>query len=331
MKQSLARLAAVALVLLTATACDKATPVAPGGTVLTISASPTKIGLNGSSTITVVGRKPTGQPLNPGTEIRFSVDKGTISPAVAGVNDSGIATATLRGDGRSGIAKVSATTGDGMTTATIDVQIGETTESKPTVLVSANPNTIPAGGGAAGTSTITVIARNSDGSPVTSGDVTVTTTLGMLDNTHPALENGTATAKLTSGSQGGTAKITAFVGASDAATADVTIRDVAATLSLSINPTSVSKSAANSTVTLTALVSNAQSEPIPNAAVTFTAETGEFDPGSLVLTNSSGIATVTLKFTSANLASFNSVQVTASTPGAGGSKVDDKKTITVTN
>ncbi len=325
-------LSAVAVLGLLAAACDKATPVAPEGTILTLSASPTKIGLNGSSVITAVGRKPTGQPLNPGTEIRFSSDRGTITPVVAQVEEGGVATATLRGDGRSGIAKVSATTGDGSVTATVDVQVGETTESKPILLVSANPNTIPTGGGAPGKSVITIIARSSDGTPITSGDVILTTTLGSFDDSTPSLgSSGTATATLTSGAQSGTAKVTAILGASDAVSTDVTIRDVADKLALSVNPTSVSKSAATSSVTLTALVSNAQGEPIPNAPVTFTADTGEFDPGSLVLTNSSGIATVTLEFTSANLATRTKVHVEASTPGAGGAQVDDEVDIAVEN
>ena len=90
--------------------CDKATPVAPTGTTLTLSANPTKIGLTGSSTVTIVGRKPDGNPLNPGTEIRLTTDRGTISPSVVQVDSSGRATATLRGDGRSGPAKVTAAT-----------------------------------------------------------------------------------------------------------------------------------------------------------------------------------------------------------------------------
>src|SRR3954462_13581117 len=93
--------------LLPVTGCDKATPVAPSGTVLTISANPTQIALDGSSTITVVGRKPDGNPLNPGTEIRLTAERGTTSSNVT-VHTSGTATAILHADGRSGDVKVSA-------------------------------------------------------------------------------------------------------------------------------------------------------------------------------------------------------------------------------
>ncbi|HEV2845026.1 MAG TPA: hypothetical protein VG477_09290, partial [Thermoanaerobaculia bacterium] len=80
--------------LLPAMGCDKASPVAPSGSILTISANPSQVGLNGRSTITVVGRKPDGNPLNPGTEIRLSSERGTIDSIVT-TDDQGRATATF--------------------------------------------------------------------------------------------------------------------------------------------------------------------------------------------------------------------------------------------
>src|SRR5215210_2642976 len=118
MKQAVGLLALLCL-LTPSLGCDKATPVAPTGSILSLSANPTKIGLNGTSTITVVGRKPDGNPLNPGTEIRLSTDLGTISPSVVQVDSGGRATATLRGDGRPGPAKITAATAD----ATVDTTI----------------------------------------------------------------------------------------------------------------------------------------------------------------------------------------------------------------
>ena len=89
----------LSLAVFTLMGCDKATPVAPDGTVLIVSANPSKVSLNGTSTITVIGRRPDGNPLNPGTEIRLSVDRGTIDSIVA-VDSNGRATATYRADGR---------------------------------------------------------------------------------------------------------------------------------------------------------------------------------------------------------------------------------------
>jgi hypothetical protein len=52
--------------------CDKAGPVAPEGSVLTISASPNRISSNGTSQITVTARKSNGFPVNPGTTVFLS-------------------------------------------------------------------------------------------------------------------------------------------------------------------------------------------------------------------------------------------------------------------
>ena len=159
------RAAAALLLCLSAfAACDKATPVAPGGSVLSVSANPSRIGLTGRSQITVFGRKPDGNPFNRGTEIRLSTNLGTIESLVA-VDDTGNATATLRGDGRQGPATVTATTGDGTVSATTTVQIGESGDSKPTLLITASPNSVPV----LGSATVTVIGRNADGSPVAAG------------------------------------------------------------------------------------------------------------------------------------------------------------------
>ncbi len=317
--------AAIALALLALSACDKATPVAPTGTVLTISATPTRIGLTGSSTITVVGRKPSGQPLNPGTEIRFSSDKGTVSPIVATTGDGGVATATLQADGRSGIAKVSATTGDGSVTATIDVQVGETTETKPVLLVSASPNNIPVGG----TSEVTIIARNADGSPVAAGQqVILTTTLGSLNPSRPQTRSdGTATSTLTAGEQAGTATITAILGSSDPQRTDVTIRDAATDINVQANPATVPP--AGGSIELTAFVTNSQGQPIQGAAVTFESQRGSLSNTGVVFTDTSGVASNTLTLTQQQLQNVTSFTVTASTPSGTGALLDDTTTIRV--
>jgi invasin-like protein len=308
----------VLLPLLLLIACDKATPVAPNGTILTIGANPSRIGLNGSSVITVVGRKPDGNPLNPGTEIRFSTDRGTIDPIATIQN--GTATAVLRGDGRSGTAKVTASTGNGDTSATTDVQIGESAETKPTLLVSANPNDVPVNG----TSTITVIARNADGSPVSAGQtIVLTSTLGTLNPTRPTTRaDGTATSTLQAGSLAGTATITAVLGASDAATTMVSIRDAATGIALTADPSTVQR-AQGGTVTLSALVINGQGLALSNAPVTFTTETGRLS-ATVVNTGSDGVAEATLTLTAGDLAGAGgSVTVTVATPSGNGQFIRD--------
>lgn len=308
--------------------CDKATPVAPSGTTLTISASPTKIGLNGSSTITVVGRKPDGNPLNPGTEIRLSSDRGTVSPSVVEVDSSGRATSTLRADGRSGTAKVTAAVADA--TAEISVQIGESAETKPSLIVSVSPNSVAT----KETANITIIARNADGSPAPQGQsIILTASLGSIKpSTVQTRSDGTATAVFTAGTLAGSATITAVMGSSDAATTTVTIRDIATDMSLSANPSSVPQAGTptDNPIDITALVINAQQQVLPNVPVTFSTPVGELS-STIRSTDSSGTATVTLAITAAQLEAFkgSSFKVTASTPGAGGQFIEKTVTITI--
>ncbi len=303
--------------------CDKATPVAPTGTTLTISANPTKISLTGSSTITVVGRKPDGNPLNPGTEIRFTADRGTVSPSVSGVDGTGKVTATLRGDGRSGAAKVTAATAD----ATVDVtiQIGESTETKPSLIVSVNPSVIPV----SGTATITVVARNADGSSVGAGQqVILTSTLGTINPSRPSTRaDGTATATLTAGAQSGTAKISAVLGSSDAATADVEIKD--AILTLTADKTSVQEGVAT-TIRFTAFVTAFQGDAIKGKRVDFRAERGTWEPSS-VTTNDAGQAVFVLTLPAESVNADVTFQAVASMISGSGTPITATLDITIRN
>ncbi len=303
--------------------CDKATPVAPGGTTLTISASPTKIGLNGSSFLTIVGRKPDGNPLNPGTEIRLSTDRGTVDPIVT-VDSSGRATATLRADGRSGAAKVTARAADAMVETTI--QIGESAETKPVVLITANPGTVPVEGSA----NITIIARNSDGSPVGAGQtVILTSSLGTISPNRPVTRaDGTATATLEAGTQAGTATITAIVGSSDAATTTVTIREGATDINVQANPRTIPR--AGGDVTLTAFVTNSQGQPLQGAPVTFEATRGDLEITGVVFTDTSGVAENVLTLDQNDLPpGVTQIEVTVTTPSGDGTLIEDMTTINV--
>lgn len=145
----LALLCAAAAVL--GLACDSATPTAPAGTILTMSANPTQISLNGRATLTVIGRRPDGNPLNEGTEIFFTTDLGSVNPVVVAVDENGVAQSNLRGDGRAGTAQVTARVGTsggggegegggGAGSASTSVRIGSTAGA---VSLQATPTTVP--------------------------------------------------------------------------------------------------------------------------------------------------------------------------------------------
>jgi adhesin/invasin len=325
-------LSAAALSALSVLACGKASPVAPSGTTLSISANPSTVSLNGTSTITVIGRQPNGNPLNPGTEIIFSADKGSID-TIAKIQNGGVATATFHADNRAGAVRVTASTGGsggggtsgggGSTSASVDIQVGQSSDNAPTLLLSVNPSTIPV----KGTAKVTIIARNVDGTPYPAGNqVILTTTLGSLSPSRPTTQSdGTATSTLTAGSQSGTATVTAVLGAAKEATTTVEIKD--ATLTLTANPTTIPET--GGTITLTAFVANFQGTPVQGVTVTFKADRGTLAPGGNVTTDSQGIATATLTLLPDNITSDQTFQVSATAPSGSGTPLSATVTITV--
>jgi len=227
---SLTLLAPLAIFL----ACDSANPVAPSGTVLTVTANPTSIGLSGSSSIRVSGFRPDGNPLNPGTQINVTTTLGTLVPdGVIEVGEDGVGLASLQGDGRTGTATVTASTPGGEAMATVDVLIGEDETTKPVLEITASPATI----GLDDQSTITIFARAADGSPLGVGEVIeLRTTLGTIRNQVATQNDGTATATLRSEDVPGTATVSARLDASDEVTVDVTIEERAPQLEIFANP-----------------------------------------------------------------------------------------------
>jgi chitodextrinase len=194
------RLAAALLLLvslLPALGCDKAMPVAPDGSILAISANPQKIALRGRSTITIIGRKPDGQPLNPGTEVRLTATLGAIDSIVT-TDDRGEATATFQSDGRQGTATITATTGSGSggstggsgsgsgdtgggstsgpLRATVDVQVGEAAKS---IVLQPTPTSLPETGG---TVQLLATVRDASGQPLPNQGVNFTTDVGRLNS-----------------------------------------------------------------------------------------------------------------------------------------------------
>ncbi len=96
--------------------------------MLTISVNPTFITLQGSATVTVIARKPNGQPVNKGSEVFFSTTLGTIDQ-MATTDEDGVALSTLRGDGRAGEATISATSGAASAAVSDPVKIGSLASS----------------------------------------------------------------------------------------------------------------------------------------------------------------------------------------------------------
>jgi len=305
-------------------ACSSGNPIAPSGTVLTITVSPSRIGLNDTATVTVTGRRPDGNPLPDGTEIRFTTSLGVIDVIVE-TDSSGVARATLRADGRPGTATVTASTG-GEAEATIDVVIGEPAETQPLVALTVNPDNIPVGEDS--TATVTVVVRNADGTQGAEGlPVILTSTLGSLDpSTTTTDSNGTAMSILSAGLQSGTAEIAAFVGSADRVTTNLSIRDAAADISLQPNPTSIPRT--DFEIRLVAFVSNTQGLPFQGQSVTFLTEVGSF-VNNVDFTDTNGQAQVTLSVTQAQLGSRGFFTVRARTPTGNGQFIEAQAVINI--
>lgn len=153
-------------------ACDEGTPVAPQGMVLQISAAPTRIARTGTSNITMQALRSNGNPVNPGTEIRLSSTIGTVDPVVYTDTD-GIARAVLTGDGRAGIATVSAYSGanDPVTT---EIEVGARAAA---ISLNADPSNLPQEGGVV---ELIALVRDDEGQPLPGASVNFRTEAGSL-------------------------------------------------------------------------------------------------------------------------------------------------------
>jgi hypothetical protein len=162
------------LALLALAACSEGTPVAPSGALLRISAYPTRIGQTGQATITVSAYRSNGNPVNPGTEIRLSSTVGRVDE-VAFTNDSGQATAMLRGDGRVGTATVSAFSG-GIEPVTTDVAVGQLAAS---MSLQVTPSSVPESGGDLD---LLALVRDDQSQPLVDAQVNFRSEIGTLDS-----------------------------------------------------------------------------------------------------------------------------------------------------
>lgn len=333
--------AVLALAVLIQVGCDKAAnPLAPSATVVTVTASPSRIALTGErSRITVIGIKPDGNPVNPGTQFTLTTTLGVLRPTGASCSSSatvtlveadgnGQAQAELCGDGEVGDATVRAaltssssgggggTEGGGATggagSGTVMVSIGESDTSQPSVLISANPSVIAVGGD----SMITLIGRAADGSPVAADSrIRLTADLGTLrctsafacpgESSNPCSavctdSQGEAEAIYTAGDRSGAGEITAILGTGEPAMITVDINAAIDSLGLEANPRIINRTDAGVDIELTAIAIDTLGNPLSGIAVRFSSGAGTPEPLT-VTTNSQGIAASTLNVTRAEL------------------------------
>jgi hypothetical protein len=162
--RALPTIAAICLTALGILGCDKGTPTAPAGSKLIITATPLQISASGTSAVTISATRSSGQPVNPGTEIRLDTSLGTIDEIVT-TDDRGIARATLHGSGIAGTAKITARSGIA-DAVSVDVKVGAKIDK---ITLTATPNSVDN----TTTTTVTLLAvvRDDLGAPVGGANV----------------------------------------------------------------------------------------------------------------------------------------------------------------
>lgn len=269
-------------------ACDKASPVAPAGTTITLSVNPTRINIDGQATVTAIVRRDNGSPVNPGTVVNFSTTLGALDPDDAATDDTGVAETTLRGAGDIGTATVAASTG-AAAAVTAELQIGSLASS---MTLQASPTTIGPSGGDVD---LLAVVRDDAGQLLQNLAVNFLTTAGTLESLGaPQLTNelGEVRDKLTIEQldiialDTGSVTITANAATAEGesllqAETDVGIRGLISFISLQVTPGSVAPS--GGTLDLLALVKDDIGLGVPGAPVNFNTEAGTLSSGGAVI------------------------------------------------
>jgi hypothetical protein len=182
--------------------CQSLPLLAPSGSTLTLIPAANELAVNGTisliatviegaaSTGTTTTTAPSvGQPVHDGTQVTFTTTLGTIQPANA-TTKNGQVTVQLVGDGRSGVAKVTAYSGAASSSTTINV--GAAAAAR--LVVTATPQSLPATGG---TSAIVASVQDASGLGLAGVSVAFSTTAGTLASASVLTDaTGTATTSL---------------------------------------------------------------------------------------------------------------------------------------
>jgi hypothetical protein len=292
----------ILLLIAVAPGCDKASPVAPAGTTISLSVNPSRIDVTGQASVTAIVRRDNGTSVNPGTEVNFSTSLGSLDPDLAKTDDAGVARTTLKGTGQVGVATIEASTG-AATPSTVEIQIGSLASS---VTLVPSPTAI---GSRGGTIELLAVVRDDAGQLLNELAVNFSTSAGTLESRGAAkLTNqlGEARDTLTVTELDIIALATNVVSVSVFAsteggslletTTEINVRGLISTISLQVSPGSVA--AGGGKLQLLALVKDDVGRGVQGAGVNFVSEAGTLASGGGVLrTDSGGQAEDTLTLT----------------------------------
>lgn len=296
-------------------ACREADPTAPNESVLTISANPPTIALNGTSRITVLAYRSDGIPVVDGTAIDMTSTLGSVQAKI--FTNKGVASVDFRGGTISGDATVAASSG-ALTPVTTTVKVGTTSMF---LTLSASPASFVFGGG---TSNLTCVAFDENKVPLANVPVQFTTDSGTLDSGGSLLytdASGVVADRLRLLT---TANVTCFSGDLSSNTVTINVGDPTvpppsnppAAIAVSANPPIVAPNQASS---IAATVFDSGGLPLPGIGVAFSTTQGNLSSGGgLVYTNGNGqafdslVTTTTAVVTATSGTVSGSVTVTVS-------------------
>jgi PKD repeat protein len=209
------------------TACDKLPLLAPQESTITLSANSSVVQANGTAEIRATVLEKGGTPVQNGTTVTFTTNLGAVNPTESRTLN-GVAVSQFVANGQSGTAEIGAVSG-GAKSDTITLAVGSAAAGR--IVVTANPNQIPAGG----TSQITATLTDTNGNPLNGVQVAFSTDAGSLSSSV-ATTNFAGQAEVTlSSSRDATVKATAGTGAA-AASGEVKVT-VSSTPDLTITTT----------------------------------------------------------------------------------------------
>lgn len=214
--------AALGLALLVGVAGCDSTLLAPTSSTIRVTAAAQVVPIGGSTQVQAQILEQAGTPVQNGTTVRFTTDLGTMDPVEAETRN-GVATATFLAGTISGVAQIRATSGgataadDGGTLASNVVQIVVGAAAVDSVILGANPSSVPSTGG-----TVELLASvvSAAGQLLAGIPVTFVTNQGQLSAAVVVTDDaGQARTNLTTSQ---TATVTATAGAVTSSAATVT-------------------------------------------------------------------------------------------------------------
>ena len=283
-------LGCAALLALVATGCDKVPLTAPTGSSVFISTASTFVPTGGTTQVTAFVSESGGTQVQNGTMVHFSTNLGRMDPVDVQTTNGYAVTTFVAGDA-SGVAQVKANSGSiggatsGDTTGTSNmVEITVGAAAVESVLLSANPGSVPSGGGTVDL-LATVVAAN--GRSLQGILVTFATSEGQLASATAVTDaNGQARTTLTTNR---TASVTASAGGKTSTAVSVTRRDPASVASATLTSQPGTPVVGfGQTFTFTA---NLTVTP-PDAAIQATQYEWTFGDGSGATTNGNSISHV---------------------------------------